>query len=138
MGHIMRKLPIRGDKDTKELNVLFDSGASRSVIGQETAENICHITPLVEPIALTLANGEKISVTGGCFFSTTLKDNATKQKCPLTGSALVSPEFQGTNGEEMIIGIPELQSHQIELKFSQKKGQDKIDLSRCRRRIDRI
>jgi len=137
MGHIMRKLPIRGDKGTKELNVLFDSGASRSVINEEVAESICHITPLEEPISLKLANGETIAVTGGCFFSTTLNDKATKQKCSLTGSALVSPDFKGTDGEELIIGVPELQSHQIGLQFAP-EGKDRIDLSRCIRRVDRL
>jgi len=137
MGCIRRKLAIRGDKGQAELNVLFDSGASRSVISQATAENICHIAPLEEPIALTLANGEKISTIGICGFSITLKDKATKQKCPLAGLALVSPEFKGTEGEELIIGASELQAHQIRLQFAP-DGKDRIDLSRCVRRIDRI
>ncbi len=31
MGRISRILKIKGDKGTKEINVIFDSGATRSV-----------------------------------------------------------------------------------------------------------
>jgi len=127
------KLPIRGSKGTGELMVLFDSGADRSVIGREKAESICNIEPLEE--SLKMANGEAIPITGRCLFSTTLKDNTTKQKCSLNGTAWVSPEFRGTHGEEMIIGLPELQDHGIGFKFARKKGKekgrDRLDLSHC-------
>ena len=133
MGRIIRKLSIRGSKDKKRINVLFDSGASHSIIKAEIAEKLCHIVPHDEPIRFTLVDGTKIESTGSCGFSTTLKDNQSKQKCLITGSAFVLPDFKGTKNEDMIIGVPELQTYGITLAFNKKKGQDRIDLTKCER-----
>ena len=40
MGRIVKKLSVQGDKGEKEINVLFDSGASVSVIRKEIAEEL--------------------------------------------------------------------------------------------------
>ena len=105
---------------------------SHSVIKATIADKLCHIIKLDEPIPLKLANGETLIATRSCRFATTLKGEH-KEKCPLTGTALVLPDFKGTHKEDMIIGVPELQTYQIGLKFHP-KGKDKIDLSRCVRR----
>jgi len=136
MGTIKQKLLIRGTEGTKTLEVLFDSGASHSVISEEATRGLCKIVPLDEPMEFTLANGEKIHATGTCGFNATLKA-PSKQKCPIAGTAYVSEEFKGVHQEDLIIGVPLLQEYQIRLQFGP-KGKDQIDLSRCVRRVDRL
>ena len=43
MGRISRISKIKGDKGTKDINVIFDSGATRSVIRKDVAEKFCNI-----------------------------------------------------------------------------------------------
>lgn len=58
MSIIKRKLKIKGDKGSKVLNVIFDSGATRTVIRKDIAEKFCNIIYFDKPKSMTVANGE--------------------------------------------------------------------------------
>ncbi len=128
MGLIKKELKIKGDKGVKDLEVLFDSGASVSVIRQDIAEKICTINYFKEAKPMTLADGETtINSIGTCTFITGLEG------CEIDDDMRVVDKLN----IDMIIGASTLQKHEIKLYFNEKKG-DRIDLSKCRKRIDYI
>lgn len=126
MGLIKKELKIKGDKGDKNLEVLFDSGASVSVIRQDIAEEICTINYFKEAKPMTLADGETtIDSVGTCTFITGLEG------CEIDDDMRVVDKLNS----DMIIGASTLQKHEIKMYFDEKKG-DKLDLSKCRKRID--
>ena len=58
MSKIKRKLKIKGDKGSKVLNVVFDSGATRSAIREDVAEKFCNILYFDKPTSMKVAGGE--------------------------------------------------------------------------------
>lgn len=130
MGRIIKELLIKGNKGEKNLNVLFDSGASETIMNEKVAKDFCDIQMLESPRIFTLPNGEKLSATGMCVFETQL-ESESDLKIGITGLAYTSPEYKD---DKMLIGAPLLQEYEIELKFS--KDGDKIDLSKAVRHVD--
>ena len=63
MAIIAKKIKLAGSKGEKELEGLFDSGASYSCIEKELAQRLEIITPLSTPLALgTVKKGEDVEV----------------------------------------------------------------------------
>ncbi len=73
LGRIIKELLIKGTKGVKKLEVLFDSGASESVINENIAKEFCHILKLDRPRIFTLANRTKLKATGNCSFETIIE-----------------------------------------------------------------
>lgn len=58
MGKIVKRCEIEGDKGRKEVDVLFDSGASYSIIRKDVAEKVATILRFSKGMEFTLANGK--------------------------------------------------------------------------------
>jgi predicted aspartyl protease len=52
MGILVKQVTLRGDKGQVELDGMFDTGATYSVIRKDIAEQIATVIPLDEPIVL--------------------------------------------------------------------------------------
>jgi hypothetical protein len=61
-------LLVKGDKGEKRLSVLFDSGASRSLIRSDVAKELSTPRELLTPREFTIADGRKISCTHSSDF----------------------------------------------------------------------
>lgn len=61
MGIIKEILPVQGDKKEEKLSVLFDSGASRSLIRSEIAKELSTPKELLIQREFTAADGQKIA-----------------------------------------------------------------------------
>ena len=139
MGHIIEHLKIKGNKGTKDLKVLFDSGAAESVINENEAKQFCDIQELTKPRKFTLPNGSEIFATGICSFETEIKDTESNLECDISGSLYTSPEINLPEKEyTMILGVPTLQKFKIQLNFDDDENKNKIDLSKCPSRIDTL
>ncbi|WP_460024565.1 retropepsin-like aspartic protease [Infirmifilum sp. SLHALR2] len=66
MGLVREKLLVRGDKGEKLLDVLFDTGASRSLIRSDVAREISTPKELLAPRWLTVADGRKLACRHLC------------------------------------------------------------------------
>ena len=60
MGIVRSKLLVRGDRAEESLNVLFDTGAARSLMGNHTAERIGSPKKLIIPRELLVADGHRV------------------------------------------------------------------------------
>ncbi len=60
MGVVRETLLVKGDKGERRLSVLFDSGASRSLIKSDVARKLSTPRKLLIQREFTAANGEKI------------------------------------------------------------------------------
>jgi predicted aspartyl protease len=64
MGILVKQVRLRGDKGQVELDGMFDTGATYSVIRKDIAEQIATVIPLDEPIVLrTAEQGRQLTVT---------------------------------------------------------------------------
>ncbi|MCS3920025.1 retropepsin-like aspartic protease [Fervidibacter sacchari] len=64
MGILVKQVVLRGDKGQVELDGMFDTGATYSVIRKDIAEQIATVIPLDEPITLrTAEQGRQLTVT---------------------------------------------------------------------------
>ena len=64
MGILVKQVTLRGDKGHAELDGMFDTGATYSVIRKDIAEQIATVIPLDEPIVLrTAEQGRQLTVT---------------------------------------------------------------------------
>lgn len=125
MGIIEQRLKIKGDLDSKDLDVMFDSGASMSVIRKDIAKKICGINYFDKPKTMILADGKtKIKAIGTCDFITEIDG------CEIDDNMRVVDNLS----KDMIIGASTLQKHKIKMIFDEKG--DRLDLSECRTRID--
>jgi len=68
LGTVKEVLLVKGDKGEKKLSVLFDSGASRSLIRSDVAKELSTPRELLIPREFTAADGHKIS----CRYSSDL------------------------------------------------------------------
>lgn len=69
-----RKLKIRGDKGSEEIDVVFDSGTTRSVIPKGLAEKFTQINRYDKPKSMETADKDHdIKIIGFCDFSTVIK-----------------------------------------------------------------
>jgi len=66
VGMIREKLLVRGDRGERKLDVLFDSGASRSLIRSDVAEEISNPKELIIQREFTVADGHKVACKYFC------------------------------------------------------------------------
>jgi len=66
LGVIKQELLVIGDKGEKKLSVLFDSGASRSLIRSDVAMELSTPRKLLIPRELAVVNGDKITCNFLC------------------------------------------------------------------------
>ncbi len=124
MGFIQEKLIIKGNKGTKEMDTLFDSGSKRTFILKEKAEQICDIQYYDEPREITLADGKTIvKDIGYCSFETKINDK------PVEDLMDVLEVPKSKKNVDMLIGAPTLQKYKLRLRFSTDEGGDYVDTS---------
>jgi predicted aspartyl protease len=112
MGVIRKKIDVYGGKASKDLEVLFDSGASQSVIDRSIAEQICIIIPLREPLEIKIPNNGSIIVTHVCTFYMEIDGHK------VSDTALILDNL----GEvDMVIGAKTMQRYGMHLEFSEEK-----------------
>ncbi|MCS7186486.1 MAG: retropepsin-like aspartic protease [Armatimonadota bacterium] len=64
MSILVKSVTLRGDKGQIELDGMFDTGSTYSVIRKDIAEQLATVIPLDEPITLrTAEQGRQITVT---------------------------------------------------------------------------
>ena len=66
LGVVKQELLVRGDRGSKKLVVLFDSGASRSLIRSDVAVELCTPRKLLVPRELIAANGNRVACSYFC------------------------------------------------------------------------
>lgn len=128
MGITKRKLKIKGDKGSKVLNVVFDSGATRTVIRKDIAEKFCNIIYFDKPKSMIVANGENsIKAIGSADFIMDIEG------CEIDDSMRVVDNLS----EDMIVGASTLHKHKINMIFYEEK-EFKLDFSQCKKRVEYI
>ena len=141
MGRIEKILLIKGDKGEKELNVLFDSGADKSLISISNAKEICDIKGIEGNPIVIMAGESKYFPQGACYINTILTDNGKECIINEYGVFVMPDEMFKLSKEEIkkgikpldiIIGASTMQGHKIKLQFDDdEESENKIDLSRC-------
>jgi predicted aspartyl protease len=106
MGLIIKKLNVIGNKGKIEAEVLFDSGARRSVIRKDVAEKIATLIKAPVPLRFRLADGKTEIVT-----STVADIWITINGRTITDQFPVLEKLSS----EIIIGANTLQSWEIKL-----------------------
>lgn len=106
MGTIIKRIEMRGSKGRKEVEVLFDTGASMSFVRRSVAEEIGMIDKLPEPMRFETAETGKYIVA----------EEAVRLEFFLDGEWL-SDDFlviqDGVLSEECIIGAATMQKWRI-------------------------
>jgi predicted aspartyl protease len=108
---IYRRLKIRSSKGEITVKVLFDTGASFTVVRKNVAEKIGHILP-TDVREVTLADGKtRLKVLGYIPISTVLEGS------PIDDIAYVIDEL----AEDLIIGVKVMEFYDIKLDPSTNK-----------------
>jgi len=104
MGLIIKKLEVMGDKGETEGEVLFDSGARRSVIRRDVAEKIATIVKFPVSFKFSLADGK-----------TEIKTNLVADIMVKVDGRIIFDQFPVIDSlsREIIIGANTLQSWEI-------------------------
>lgn len=108
MAVIQKKIKLKGSKGSKEVEAIFDSGATYSCIQPELADKLGNIEPLPEIMDFTTAKqGEKLQAK-----------EAIRLNFYLNGYRF-SDEFMliPNLSEEVIIGTKTLQAGRMKLNF---------------------
>jgi len=66
LGVVRQELLVRGDRGSKRLVVLFDSGASRSLIRSDVAVELCTPRKLLVPREFVVADGDRVACSHFC------------------------------------------------------------------------
>jgi len=108
---VYRVLRVRSSRGELDVKVLFDTGASFTVIRRDVAEKIGHILP-TDVREVTLADGKtKLRVLGYIPISTVLEGS------PIDDIAYVIEEL----AEELIVGVKVMEFYDIKLDPSTNK-----------------
>ena len=103
---LIRKLTLEGPKGSEQVEALFDSGATFTVIKKSVAEKISPLGPPIRQKA-TLANGKtEIPVVGSAWFWTFV------EVCMITDTAHVTEQL----ARDFIVGVETMEKYGIELK----------------------
>jgi hypothetical protein len=124
MGRIHRNLNVFGGNDIQLLDVLFDSGASQSVIDKQVADKICVPIPLPKPIVVILPNNGRKEITHTCAFHTSIDDSQ------ISDTALI---MENLGEVDMVIGVQTMRRYGMQLEFD-----DDHDSIRITKRYDKI
>jgi hypothetical protein len=104
MGLIIKQLEVMGDKGQTKAEVLFDSGARRSVIRRDIAEKIATIVKFPIPFKFYLADG-----------TTQVETNLVADIMVSIDNSIIFDQFPILDklSREVIIGANTLQSWEI-------------------------
>lgn len=106
MGLIIKKLQVSGDKGKKRLQVLFDTGASRSFIRRDVAESLTTILRLPSPEVYVLGDGlGRLRATETAVVYVMIKG------IRISDNFIVVPNLS----DQMIIGVNTLQKWRMKL-----------------------
>ncbi len=125
MGYIRQKMQIKGNKAVKDdVDVLIDSGANRTYIIKEVAEQICDIRFFDQPRDVILADGTiKVKAIGDCTFETQIDGKPVNDIMEVL-------DIPKTKNPEMYLAAQTLQNFNLRLVFIKKgKGIDHVDTS---------
>src|SRR3990172_12802690 len=123
MGGKKKKLLKDGEKGSRHVMALFDSGASHTLIRKNVAQTFATITKLRHPMSFGLGDGKgKVVAKSMVGFQLHLKG------CQLLDDAVVVDELS----DEIIIGASTLQKYRLILDF------DKEDVIIDKKRINRL
>jgi hypothetical protein len=114
MSLISKPVILAGAKGRKEVNALFDSGASYSCISKKTADEIAHLEPMVEPMDFETAEKDGIitadyRITADFYFTDTPR-RFTDELFVIEGLS-----------ENLIIGAATMQKWKIRLDFDREE-----------------
>lgn len=104
MGMVFQKVKVRGDKGSLDVNALFDTGASKSLIRRDVAKRIGTLLRSGKPWIFQLGDGKGRLQTRemmGIYF--------LLKGVPIVQTFIVSPSLS----EEMIIGMDLMQFWKI-------------------------
>ncbi|MEW6536905.1 MAG: retropepsin-like aspartic protease [Candidatus Auribacterota bacterium] len=106
MGLILKRLIVTGDKGKMETEVLFDTGARRSVIRKDIAEKLATLINAPEPLKFRLADGK-----------TGLTTSIVADIWIVIGDKAITDQFPVLNelSREIIVGANTLQNWEIKL-----------------------
>jgi len=106
VGVIKKELKIIGGKGEKKVNVLFDTGASFSLIRRSVAEEIAPISPLGRSLRFLLGDGKKVLASREA-----VSIQIEMKRCLVTDHAIVMDSL----AEDFILGASSMQFYQIKL-----------------------
>ena len=108
MAVITKRIKLTGSRGSKEVEAIFDSGATYSCIAPELAEELEILTPLPEPMIFGTAEKKRVLKS----------EKAARLNFYLNGYRF-SDEFMLIPGlsEEVIIGAATLQKWRMKLDF---------------------
>jgi len=106
------------------LDVLFDSGASQSVINKRVADVISIPIPLPNPINVILPNNGKKEITHTCTFHTSIDDSQ------ISDSALIMEDLGDV---DMVIGVQTMRRFGMILQFNEEN--DEIIISKKHEKV---
>jgi len=105
---IQKRVKLVGSKGTREVEALFDSGATYSCIRPDIAREIDISIPLPEPMVFGSAkNGDFLTANEAVRLNFFLKD------CRFSDEFMLIPDLS----EELIIGAKTLQAWRMKLDF---------------------
>jgi hypothetical protein len=114
MSLINRPVILAGSKGRKEVNALFDSGASYSCISKKTADEIAHLEALAEPMEFETAEENSIVAATYAirvdFYFTDTPRRFTDELFVIDGLS-----------EDLIIGATTMQKWKIRLDFDREE-----------------
>jgi len=115
MGVLTRKVTLAGDRGEREVQALFDSGASFTFLRKDVAEKVATPLRMAKPRAFELAEeGRHLTVT-----------EMTVLDVELNGFRLVTEVFVSEKlAEEFIVGARTMQSWRMKLDFEK----DRIEI----------
>lgn len=106
MGLLIKRLQVIGDKGTRRLQVLFDTGASSSFVRRDIAGFLATILRLPSPQVYTLGDGVgRLRATETAVLYVTIKG------IRISDNFVVVPRLS----DEMIIGANTLQKWRVKL-----------------------
>jgi len=111
MGIIRETLLVKGDKGERMLNVLFDSGASRSLIRSDIAKEISTPKKLIIQREFTIADGRKVICEYFCDLIIEIEGKRIGIEAFLVDNLLVP----------LIFGALDMEAYMIKLDLTKRK-----------------
>ncbi len=125
MGVLAKRIRLEGSKGEREIDALFDSGASMSFIKESLAEELAHLEPLRRPLIFETAKAkEELMVEQRVILDFYLDGDR------LSDEFLVVPDHIAT--EDVIIGASTFQKWRLILDFEK---EDVYSIRKVRRHM---
>lgn len=115
MGIVRARLLVKGDKAEEDLSVLFDTGATRSIVNKAVAEGLSSPRTLVVPREIVVADGHRVKAEQ-------LVDLAVEVSGRLMG---IEAFIVDNLPEQLIFGALDMETYTIKLDLREKR----LDLS---------